>query len=69
MQVAEFREKLQQYCHRGGISQKTLAVAIGLNHQVLSRKLNGIRNGSLNQLEVKQIVKMLAPRLAQLWIC
>lgn len=60
MQVAEFREKLQQYCHRGGISQKNLAAAIGLNHQVLSRKLNGIRKGSLNQLEVKQIVKMLA---------
>lgn len=60
MQLAEFREKIQSYCHRGGISQKNLAVAIGLNHQVLSRKLNGIRNGSLTQLEVKQIIKTLA---------
>lgn len=60
MQIAEFREKIQKYCQWGGVSQKSLAVAIGLNPQVLSRKLNGIRNANLTRLEVKQIIKTLA---------
>jgi predicted ATPase/transcriptional regulator with XRE-family HTH domain len=60
MELAEFREKLHKICQRGGFSQKELAAAIGLHHQVLSRKLNGIRNSVLTQLEVKQIIKTLA---------
>lgn len=51
---------MHQICQRGGISQKELAAAIGLNHQVLSRKLNGIRNSVLTQPEVKQLIKTLA---------
>lgn len=60
MELADFKEKLQRICQWGGVSQKKLAAAIGLHHQVLSRKLNGIRNSVLTQQEVKQIVKTLA---------
>ena len=60
MELAEFREKLHKICQRGGVSQKELAAAIGLHHQLLGRKLNGIRNGVLTQLEVKQLIKALA---------
>ncbi len=60
MELAEFREKLHRICQQGGVSQKELAAAIGLHQQVLSRKLNGIRNSILTQLEVKQLIKTLA---------
>jgi predicted ATPase/transcriptional regulator with XRE-family HTH domain len=60
MELASFREKLHQICQRGGVSQKELAAAIGLHHQVLSRKLNGIRNSVLTQPEIKQLIKILA---------
>jgi predicted ATPase/tetratricopeptide (TPR) repeat protein len=60
MKIDDFKGKIQKYCQWAGFSQKNLAGAVGLNPQVLSRKLNGIRHSNLTQLEVKQIIKTLA---------
>lgn len=56
---AQFRERIKDLRRAAGYSQKDLAEAIGLNHQVLSRKLSGSGPTGLTHPEVKQIVKAL----------
>ncbi|HEX2916082.1 MAG TPA: tetratricopeptide repeat protein [Chloroflexia bacterium] len=57
---AHFREQIKALRRAAGFSQKDLAEAIGLNHQVLSRKLSGRGPTGLTRPEVRQIVKTLA---------
>lgn len=58
--MEEFRVKVQSYLRQAGISQKALAQELGLNSNVLSRKLNGISGASLTHPEIKQIIRILA---------
>src|SRR5579885_1967624 len=64
MQLEAFRAKLKSYLRLIGHSQKALAAALGMNHDVLSHKLNGISNSQLTHTEIKQIVVILARWLA-----
>src|SRR5436305_464476 len=55
-----FREKVTAARRQSGRLQKELADAVGINAQVLSRKLHGIKQTFPTHAEVKQIVKTLA---------
>src|SRR5437764_738584 len=55
-----FREKIAAARRKTGHQQKELADALGINAQVLSRKLHGQKQAFLTHTEVVQIVKMLA---------
>lgn len=55
-----FREKVTDVRRKTGHLQKELADALGIDAQVLSRKLNGIQQTFLTHREVKQIIKELA---------
>lgn len=56
---AAFHEKLKFYLRSAGFSQKNLAEVLGLQHQVLSRKLSDKGPASLTRLEIKHIVVTL----------
>lgn len=58
--MEEFRVKVQSYLRQAGLSQKALAQELGLNSNVLSRKLNGISGAGLTHPEIKQIIRVLA---------
>ena len=60
MNLEEFRKKVTEYRRAVGYQQKDLAAAMGLHRNVLSNKLNGTANSRLTQLEVKQIITLLA---------
>lgn len=55
-----FREKVSAGRRRAGRLQKELADALGIDAQVLSRKLHGIKHTFPTRVEVKQIIKTLA---------
>jgi predicted ATPase len=55
-----FREKVTTARRQTGRLQRELANALGINPQVLSRKLHGIRLAFPTHAEVKQIIKTLA---------
>jgi predicted ATPase/transcriptional regulator with XRE-family HTH domain len=55
-----FREKVNSARRRAGRLQKELATALGIDAQVLSRKLHGQQQTFPTHREVKQIVKELA---------
>src|SRR5579859_7622544 len=55
-----FREKVATARRRSGHQQRELANALGINAQVLSRKLHGITQAFLTHAEVVQIIKTLA---------
>ncbi|HZU70333.1 MAG TPA: NB-ARC domain-containing protein [Ktedonobacteraceae bacterium] len=55
-----FREKVNSARRRAGRLQKELAGALGIDAEVLSRKLHGQQNTFPTHREVKQIVKELA---------
>ncbi|GCE30097.1 hypothetical protein KDA_55810 [Dictyobacter alpinus] len=55
-----FRESLTTFRRRSGHLQKELADALGIDAQVLSRKLHGARRSFPTHAEVKQIIKTLA---------
>ncbi|HVB60788.1 MAG TPA: NB-ARC domain-containing protein [Ktedonobacteraceae bacterium] len=54
-----FREKVVAALRQAGRQQQELAGALGIDAQVLSRKLHGARQSLLNHAEIKQIVKTL----------
>jgi predicted ATPase len=58
--LALFREKVVAARRQTGRLQRELADALGINAQVLSRKLHGVRQVFLTHAEVKQIIKTLA---------
>lgn len=60
MSLDIFRKKLREYCHLAGRSQQQLAEEVGLHLTTLSRKLNQSGTARLSNLEVKQIIKVLA---------
>src|SRR5690348_301241 len=60
MKLANFKSKVQAYCRDNGYSQKELAARLGLHPVVLSRKLSQTGPGQLTNLEVHQIIKILA---------
>src|ERR1051326_3600162 len=55
-----FSDRIQTYLRTSGYSQKELAVELGLNPKVLSRKLNGSSNAQLTHLEIQRIIRTLA---------
>lgn len=55
-----FREKVTAARRRAGRLQKELADTLGIDAQVLSRKLHGIKHTFPTHVEVKQIIKTLA---------
>ncbi len=55
-----FREKVVHARRQTGRLQRELADALGINAQVLSRKLHGVMQAFPTHAEVKQIVKTLA---------
>src|SRR5579872_7485389 len=55
-----FRENVVAALRQAGRLQRELADALGIDAQVLSRKLHGAKQAFLNHAEVKQIVKTLA---------
>ncbi len=55
-----FREKVTSARRKTGRLQKELADALGIDAQVLSRKLHGVQHTFPTHIEVKQIVKQLA---------
>src|SRR6266568_3900277 len=55
-----FREKVAAARRQTGRLQSELAVALGIDAHVLSRKLHGVKQSFLTHVEVKQIVKTLA---------
>ncbi len=54
-----FREQVRSYRALTGKTQQELAKVLGLNPQVLSHKLDGVRNARLTHREVKAIVTTL----------
>src|SRR5205807_1237280 len=52
-----FREKVSAARRRAGRLQKELADVLGIDAQVLSRKLHGIKHTFPTHVEVKQIIK------------
>ena len=54
-----FREQIRSYRTLTGKTQEELAKVLGLNPQVLSHKLHGVRNARLTHREVKAIVTTL----------
>src|SRR5437870_11101473 len=59
MNTEHFREQVRHYRTSTGKTQEELAKVLGLNPQVLSHKLHGVRNAHLTHREVKAIVTML----------
>jgi predicted ATPase/transcriptional regulator with XRE-family HTH domain len=60
MNLDEFRSKVQAYRKRSGYTQNQLAAELGIQPEVLSRKLSGKRlNATLTHPEIKQIIKTL----------
>jgi transcriptional regulator with XRE-family HTH domain len=57
-----FREQVRSYRALTGKTQEELAKVLGLNPQVLSHKLHGIRNARLTHREVKTIVYVTRSR-------
>src|SRR5438876_12358703 len=55
-----FREKVAAARRRTGRLQRELADALGIDAQVLSRKLHGAKQAFPTHAEVKQIIKTLA---------
>src|SRR3989441_3030006 len=55
-----FREKVTGARRQTGRLQRELADALGINAQVLSRKLHGVKQTFPTHAEVKQIIKTLA---------
>src|SRR5690348_8752001 len=55
-----FREKVTTARRQTGRLQRELADVLGINPQVLSRKLHGIKQTFPTHVEVKQIIKALA---------
>lgn len=55
-----FSDSVQELVRTSGYSQKELAEAVGLHPKVLSRKLNDNGKTHLTNLEVQQIIKVLA---------
>src|SRR6266566_1915934 len=55
-----FREKVTGARRQTGRLQRELADALGINAQVLSRKLHGVKQTFPTHVEVKQIIKTLA---------
>src|SRR6266568_7057977 len=55
-----FREKVAAARRQTGRLQRELADALGIDAQVLSRKLHGAKQSFLTHAEVKQIIKALA---------
>jgi predicted ATPase/transcriptional regulator with XRE-family HTH domain len=55
-----FREKVTDARRQAGWLQKELAGALGINSNVLSRKLHGAKQTFLTHEEVKQVIKTLA---------
>jgi predicted ATPase len=55
-----FREKVQAYRRPSGHSQQELAEALGIQRQVLARKLSAKNPAHFTHPEVKQIIKTLA---------
>src|ERR1700730_10060866 len=55
-----FREKVRAALRQSGRLQQELASALGIDAQVLSRKLHSAKNFFLTHFEVKQIIKVLA---------
>ena len=55
-----FRVKVVAARRQTGRLQKELADALGINAQVLSRKLHGVKQTFPTHAEVKQIIKVLA---------
>lgn len=60
MSLFTFSEKVKSYLKAAGCSQKVLANTLGLQHTVLSHKLNGTGRTILTHPEIKEIVKALA---------
>ncbi len=58
--LKRFQEKVSTARRQSGRLQKDLAVAVGVDAQVLSRKLHGGGRDRLTHYEVKQIIKTLA---------
>lgn len=54
-----FREQVRSYCALTGKTQEELAKVLGLNPQVLSHKLHGVKNARLTHREVRTIVTTL----------
>lgn len=50
---------VKNYLNNSGITQKTLAAALGITQPTLSRKLTGIRTWSLDELD--QLVQIGVP--------
>src|SRR2546421_2454767 len=59
MNTERFREQVRSYRTLTGKTQQELAKVLGLNPQVLSHKLHGVRNARLTHREVKAIVTTL----------
>src|ERR1700724_3111744 len=55
-----FREKVIATRRKTGRLQKELADVLGIDAQVLSRNLHGVKQAFLTHVEVKQIIKALA---------
>jgi predicted ATPase len=55
-----FRQKVAFALRQAGRLQRELAHAMGINPQVLSRKLHNTKQAFLSHAEVKQIIKILA---------
>ncbi|GER90734.1 hypothetical protein KDW_48960 [Dictyobacter vulcani] len=58
--LTRFREEITIARRKTGHLQKELADALGIDAQVLSRKLHGAKRSLLTHAEVKQIIKVLA---------
>ena len=58
--LALFREKVVTARRQAGHQQTELADTLGINAQVLSRKLYGLKQASLTDTEVIQMIKVLA---------
>src|SRR5436305_8353816 len=58
--LALFREKVAAARRQTGRLQRELADALGIDAQVLSRKLHGAKQAFPTHAEVKQIIKTLA---------
>lgn len=60
MELEIFRTKIKSYLQQAGVAQGKLASELGLHPSVLSHKLRGNGVFRLSQVEVRQIVKILA---------
>lgn len=58
--VMSFGKRVQRFIREGGCTQKELAKVLNLNSKVLSRKLNGTSNASLDRREIRTIILTLA---------